>query len=207
MNDALKLLIFFIVFTLLFSIIKKYLTVKLERELVKLIMSRDYEKFDELINSKKVKYLIQPFNIDFMKLNSALMKDNKKEVDEMFDYFDNVRPNKKQQEAVFSRGFYYYLSREKYDKVEKYYNLLKNLKDENSMYEFDRAYDTYAKKGFKYLENTLEELKAAPDYVKPALEGLISTMYENKKDKKMAKEYADKVLKHVEDKKAENKIN
>ena len=39
-----------------------------------------------------------------------MLKGNKKEIDRMFDHFDNVKPNKSQKEAVYGKGFYYYLS-------------------------------------------------------------------------------------------------
>ncbi len=198
MNDALKLLIVVIIFSIVMAVVRKYSSAKLEKQLVKLLVDKDYEGFEELIDSKKVRNLILPFNIDFMKLNVAMIKEDKKEIDEMFEKFDYVKPSKAQKEAVYVKGFYYYLSNENYEKVEKYHNLLSKLKSEESMYEYDRAYDIYVKKGSRYLEETLEELKTAPDYYKPVLEGLISSMYENKNDEKMAKMYADRVLKHME---------
>ncbi len=198
MNDALKLLIVVIVFSVVMAIVKKYSSSKLEKQLIQLLADKDYKGFDELINSKKVKNSIPPFNVDFMKLNVAILKEDKNEIDRMFESFDYVRPNKAQKEAVYVKGFYYYLSNEKYDKVEKYYKLLAELKSQESMYEFDRAYDVYVNKGCRYLEETIAELNTAPDYYKPALAGLISSMYENRKDEKMAKKYADKVLEHLE---------
>ncbi|MGI6608664.1 MAG: hypothetical protein ACOX1F_06825 [Erysipelotrichaceae bacterium] len=199
MNDTLKFLIVVIVFSIILSIIRKYISTKIEKQLVTLVIDRDYQGFDELINSKKVKYFIRPFNIDFMKLNVALLKEDKKQVDDMFDRFDKVRPNKVQKEAVYAKGFYYYLTDGKYDKVEKYYELLQELNIVKNMNEFDRAYDVYVKNGSKYLEETLEELKTAPDFSKPVLEGLISKMYENRNDERMAKKYADKALRHMEE--------
>ncbi len=199
MNDTLKLLIVVIVLSIVIAIVKKVSSAKLEKQLIQLVVDQDFEGFEELVNSKKARKMIPPFNLDFIKLNVAMLKGNKKEIDRMFDHFDNVKPNKSQKEAVYGKGFYYYLSIEKYDKVEKYYNLLVKLENVKSMREFDRAYDTYVKNGHKFLAETLEELKTAPDFSKPVLEGMISRMYENKKDEKMAKKYADRAIRHMEE--------
>lgn len=105
----------------------------------------------------------------------------------MFDYFDTVKPSRLQKEAVYTKGFYYYLTNERYDKVEKYYNLLQTVQTKKPNFEVERAYDVFVKNGHQYLEQTLEELKTAEDFAKPVLEGLIARMYENKKDSRMAK--------------------
>ncbi|HPW53919.1 MAG TPA: hypothetical protein PK631_06050 [Erysipelotrichaceae bacterium] len=199
MNDSLKIMIVMIVLSIVITIITKYITVKLERQLIDRIVKKDYQGFDELIKSKKVRYLIKPFNVDFMKLNVAILKEDKKQTDEMFDYFDTVKPSRLQKEAVYTKGFYYYLTNERYDKVEKYYNLLQTVQTKKPNFEVERAYDVFVKNGHQYLEQTLEELKAAEDFAKPVLEGLIARMYENKKDSRMAKKYADQAMRHMEE--------
>lgn len=197
MNDALKLTIIAIGFSLVFTIITKILTTKLEKQLVSLIINKDYDGFDKLIDSIKTKYLLRPFNIDFMKLNVALLKLDIDQIDAMFNYFEEVRLNKTQKEAVSIKGFYYYLSIENYGKVKKYYNYIKQLKNDESSYEFDRIYDVYVKNGCEYLQETLKELETANELVKPVLEAMISKMYENKNEDKLAQEYADKAKKHL----------
>lgn len=199
MNDSLKIMIVMIVLSIVITIITKYITVKLERQLIDRIVKKDYQGFDELIKSKKVRYLIKPFNVDFMKLNVAILKEDKKQTDEMFDYFDTVKPSRLQKEAVYTKGFYYYLTNERYDKVEKYYNLLQTVQTKKPNFEVERAYDVFVKNGHQYLEQTLEELKTAEDFAKPVLEGLIARMYENKKDSRMAKKYADQAMRHMEE--------
>ena len=197
MNDALKLTIIAIGFSFVFTIVTRVLTVKLEKELVNLIITKDYDGFYKLIDSKKTKYLLRPFNIDFMKLNVALLKSDVEQIETMFNHFEKVRLNKVQKEAVYIKGFYYYLSIENYDKVKKYYGYIKQLINDESIYEFDRIYDVYIKNGCEYLQDTIKELETANELVKPVLEAMISKMYENKGDSKLSQEYADKAKKHM----------
>ena len=198
MNDALKLTIIAIGFSFVFTIVTRVLTVKLEKELINLIITKDYDGFYKLIDSKKTKYLLRPFNIDFMKLNVALLKSDVEQIETMFNHFEKVRLNKVQKEAVYIKGFYYYLSIENYDKVKKYYGYIKQLINDESIYEFDRIYDVYIKNGCEYLQDTIKELETANELVKPVLEAMISKMYENKGDSKLSQEYADKAKKHME---------
>lgn len=47
MNDALKLLIVVIIFSIVMAVVRKYSSAKLEKQLVKLLVDKDYEGFEE----------------------------------------------------------------------------------------------------------------------------------------------------------------
>ena len=96
--------------------------------------------------------------------------------------------NKLQKEALYKRGFYYFLSEEDKENTRVYYDLLKdlNIRDQETL---DVMYDTYILKGYKYLDQIQKQCNEAEGDGKMALYALLSDMYHNKGDEDKAREY------------------
>lgn len=167
-------------------------------ELTDLMMSGKFDEFDEKINTKKARRLILPFNVDFMKLNSAIMKGDQKAAESCFERFEQVRLNTEQKSAVYIRGFYYYLGLEDLKKAEVYYRKLAENRKEDCNEEIERLYDTYVLGGIKYLRQTEEAWENASENEKPTLEALLIKLYENKGDSEKAEEFAKKFKSHFD---------
>ncbi len=166
-------------------------------KLTDLLIKKDFRTFDQKIESRLVKLVISPFNIDYMKLNEALIKDDHKEVDKAFKVFDSRKLNDRQKEAVYYNGFYYYLAKENKDMTTKYVDrLLKldHLKDDVKK-EIKISYDINILGHYDLLDETLKKLETEKD---PQLiikyELMIAKMYANKGEDDKAKEYMDRFL-------------
>ena len=152
------------------------------------ISKRDFESFEKLIDDDQTKRLFPIYNRNFMKLNEAFMKDDRKAIKEAFESFSGLRMNKMQKEALYKRGFYYYLSAKDKANTKEYYDLLLELgvPDEEMI---RVMYDTYIEKGYAYLERILEECGKAEGDDKMPYYALLADMYRNKGEEEKAKEY------------------
>lgn len=187
-------------FTIITPFVEGRMRKKLLDELAELLMSGRLDEFDQIANTKKAKRLIRPFNLDFMKLNGAIMKGNKEEIEACLDRFENVRLNTEQKSAVYNRAFYYYLTNAETEKAETYYKRIAENRKEDLNDEVERLYDTYVLGGFKYLQQTEEAWEQASENMKPTLEALLAKMYENKGDIKQAEKYTELLKKRFEQK-------
>lgn len=186
------------VIMLIMPVIEGKMRKNLMNELADLMMTGKFAEFDEKINLRKTRRLIRPFNLDYMKLNCAIMKGDQEAVEKCFDRFDQVRLNTEQKSAVYMRGFYYYLALEDLKKTELYYKKMAENREEDCNEEIERLYDTYVLGGIKYLKQTEEALKQASENEKPALEALLVKLYENKGDSKLAEEYEKRFKSHFD---------
>lgn len=186
------------VIMLIMPLIEGKMRKNLMNELADLMMTGKFAEFDEKINLRKTRRLIRPFNLDYMKLNCAIMKGDQEAVEKCFDRFDQVRLNTEQKSAVYMRGFYYYLTLEDLKKTELYYKKMAENRVEDCNEEIERLYDTYVLGGIKYLRQTEEALKQASENEKPALEALLVKLYENKGDSKLAEEYEKRFKSHFD---------
>lgn len=158
--------------------------------------NKDYAAFDELIDSKEVRRYFPAFNTAFMKLNEAMYKEDMKQIEKAFDSFD-MPMNKAQKEALYKKGFYYYLSIEDKDRTRDYYEHLKELKvsDQQSL---DMMYDTYILKGYRYLDQIIDHIKDLSEEKQMPFFALLSDMYRNKGENEKADEYEKKVMEYTE---------
>lgn len=156
-------------------------------QLSSFLAKKDFVSFDELIDSSETKKLFPVYNIAFLKLNEAMLKEDKKAIDQAFDSFD-MRMNNAQKEALYKKGFYYYLGLEDRAKTRVYYDLLKELKvkDEKML---DVMYDTYIDKGYQFLEDVKTLADQMKDEQKMPYYALLADMYRNKGDEDEAKKY------------------
>ncbi len=167
------------------------------------LLQENFDKFDRQIKRWYIKIFIQPFNVDFLKLNRAILSGDKEMTDEMFEHFDHVNLNENQKEQVYYRAFQYYVTEGNRKMSDKYYDLIKDLSNEDMINYVDRLYDVYVRKGWKYLDDMIEEVEEEGyDLTKDQqLEhySMISTMYDNKGDKKNADKYMDKITSEFDD--------
>lgn len=108
-------------------VIPKRMRSQLAEQLSSALLKRDFIQFDQLIEKRAVRFVFDPFNVDFMKLNAALVKGDPIEIDQRFAGFDQCRLSDKQKEAVYYNAFYYYVSRKDKARVKQYGNQLLNL--------------------------------------------------------------------------------
>ena len=171
---------------------------RIEKKLVSLLGNRQFKEFEELADRPETERYVRPYNLDVLRLNEAMMKKDAKLIDKAFAHFDEVRLNSEQKEAVYSQAFDYYLATGDKKKTRKYHKAIMemNPKDPSLKNSIDRMYDIYAKDGYRYLEDTLEELEQVNEDAVPILEGMIASMYKNKGDQEKYQEYKSASEKH-----------
>lgn len=164
---------------------------------------KEYDAFDALIDDPQTRKLVPAFNVQFMKLNKEMMKEDGKAVDEAFKGF-GMNMNAAQKEAVYKRGFYYYLSLEDEEQTRTYYDLLKELKP-SDMQMLDVMYDTYILKGSRFADLMIGEAEKASEENRIPIYALLADMYHNAGDEEKASEYEKIVTDYTEKLKAEKK--
>ena len=165
---------------------------KLLDQMMQALAQGDYDAFDELAASEEARRLIPLYNISFMKLNEALMKNDPEQIEEALGSFKG-RMNDAQKDALYRKAFYYYVSVKDKEKAKEYYDLLKDLNTGNRT-PLDVMYNTYIEEGSMYLDRTLEEIdKLTTEEEKLPYYALICDMYTNAGDTDKAKEYEELV--------------
>lgn len=172
---------------LLINFGRKYIQKTTSKKLTEYLFRGDFDNFEKLINKWYTKYLVHPFNIDFLKLNEALMKNNKKEIEKCFETFENTTITDKQKQAIYQKAFFYYLQEEDNTKLKKYYKLIKNLEDKTLFNNVDDIYRIVVEKDDSLLDKYLNVFKQNKENSMAAY--LLYKIYTNKANKKKAEEY------------------
>lgn len=174
----------------LFSLIGQKIVLSiLTRKVGRLLLQERYDELDRLLNSRMAKILMDPFNIDYIKLNQAFMKNNEKEIDDCFRRFDQVRLNAKQKSEVCNKAFYYYTAKKDAALSKKYGNYLIGLtEDAKIKADIKKYYQICIEDSYEYLEEYLRKVEAN-EGEKAKNEFLISRMYQNMGDMAKAKDY------------------
>lgn len=95
-------------------------------------MAEDEQTFNNLIDSNPVKFLFEPFNREYMRMNYYIAHDNFNKIQEQAVLMEkNMRTAKKQKLAILQMLFQYYLSKENKTKTREYQKKLNEFFDEN----------------------------------------------------------------------------
>ena len=125
---------------LLINFGRKYIVKYVSSNLTDYLYNGDFDNFEKLINKWYTKYLIHPFNIDFLKLSEALIKQDSKQIEKCLEVFENTTITDKQKQAIYQKAFFYYLQEDNHTKLKKYYKLIKNLEDKTLFNNIDDIY-------------------------------------------------------------------
>lgn len=166
-------------------------------EMVALLNEKNFDEFDRLIDSRLVKLVFDPFNVDYIKLNGCIYKQDKKAIDNAFLRFDQVKLTALQRDDIDLKAFNYYLSEGNVAKVHKYYKNIKDSSSNKMKKEVHRLYDIYIEKGSKYLDELIEETAALDERYKSSNELLISAIYGNLKNTEKEREYRELAERHL----------
>ena len=171
-------------------------------KLADLLMKGEIQEFEAMTERKDVKRLVPPFNLDFMKLNRAMLSGDKKKTIEAFDTFKDKKLNDAQKREIATRGFNYFLT-EKNDKRVAYYkdqiNSLADTKDNIALKEeVNNYYDICIDKKTGKLNELLRKNDEMEEKYRGVNEFLIATIYENKGDMEKKEEYLALSRQHME---------
>lgn len=165
--------------------------------MVTLLNDKRFSEFDQMMEKKIIKIVFNPFNIDFIKLNSYLIRKDTNKIDNAFSHFDSVRLSSKQRDEVDLKAFNYYLCNDE-KKAKKYYQNIQKSKTNPMKQDVERLYDIYIRKSDRYLQTLLKETETLEDQYKSANELLISEIYKNLGDINKQLEYKELAEKHLD---------
>ena len=198
MNNKYLIIAIVVVIGIVIATIISYLKKSIYRKMLIAMQMGDHDSFMELTNKKSTQFLYSMMWIDSMRLEEAIMRNNKKDVAHYLDNLSKQRLSEKNAEKVYGQAFNYYLSISDTVMCTKWYEKIKELKNDRFKREFDRSYNIYVEKGYKYLEDMLNEI----EYMEPSKAGiheyLISLMYANKGDAANARKYKQLSKEHLQ---------
>ena len=181
---------------LLINFGRKYIVKYVSSNLTDYLYNGDFDNFEKLINKWYTKYLIHPFNIDFLKLSEALIKQDSKQIEKCLEVFENTTITDKQKQAIYQKAFFYYLQEDNHTKLKKYYRLIKNLEDKTLFNNIDDIFKIVVDKDVTllskyeniYNENNNNSMAAY----------LLYNIYKNLDDSKKANKYLERFNELVE---------
>lgn len=193
-----KRIIIILITTFLTLVIFWFLRNFYYRKLINLITENKIKEFEKAIDTFYCKVLLSKYVRYFLKLEVSFITNNHQNVLDILPQFENMFLTNKAKNSVFSKAFSYFVSIEDKEKARYYCDYInKNIKNNKVKSEVNRVCDTFVNDGYKYLEEMLMETEKMPEIYRGPNEYVISRMYQNKKDYKMAKEYSDLSKSHI----------
>ncbi|MBQ4253382.1 MAG: hypothetical protein II712_01000, partial [Erysipelotrichaceae bacterium] len=185
--------------TSIFQAYQKKQTNKYATMLADLLYKQKFREFYQLLEDKKVKRSVPPFNIDFMKLNAAVMQKDPGKIKEALERFEHVRLNNKQKQAVYINAFNYFVYQDDKKQAKYCYEKLQGLSFPERP-EIERIYNTFIEEKADYLDEVLEDYNDAEGDEKIGYLPMLIQIYQNLGDKQKAKEYGDILKDYLKEK-------
>lgn len=168
---------------------RKYARSVVEKNLMGLIINGKFDEFDSYVESKEVKSSIPTFNIEYIKMNAAIMQNNSKKIEESLETLRGMKMKEAQKCEVYLNGFNYYIDKNDAKKASEYKKLFLNVtKDQNKIKYVNYLYDAKINKSNKYLDEMLKDVESG-NKVEPTSYLIIAEMYKNIKDIKNENKY------------------
>ena len=94
---------------LLLYILRAVLGKFYRNQLVYCVQQGDLNLYNEIAESKMARMLVPPYNIHYMRLNLYMAQENKKGINEEFDFLLNLKMGKQKRRDIVIKGFNYYV--------------------------------------------------------------------------------------------------
>ncbi|MBR2792591.1 MAG: hypothetical protein IKE12_08030 [Erysipelotrichaceae bacterium] len=169
-----------------FYFLKRYYVNKLANVLV----NGNSQEFERLVQNRFVRYIVPPFNREYMELNNYIATGNDKKTREMFETFRTRTLNNAQKKAVDVQGFNFYLTSKDASNTRYYLDELGKLDmDEKNMTTMKRLYSIIIENDRKMLDRIVEETERMTGEEKLDNQLLLAQVYANLDDKENAEKY------------------
>ena len=163
------------------------------------IQLRDHKGFENLCENRFTKFLFPEMYLDSLRLDEAMIRNNKSDVESCLERLTIAKLSEKDKEKVYSQAFNYYLSCGDEKNCREWLNRIEGLQNERLIQETRRTFDIYIEKGYKYLDEMLQETSEMEPSKAYVNEYLISLMYRNRNDKINAGKYEALAKQHLEE--------
>lgn len=185
----------------IYQLNRRYKRGLIQNKLMQLLMNGSFKEFEEYADSFEVKTNVKPFNLEYIKMNAAIMQSDSNKLEKSFNKLLNMKMNDEQREEVYLNCFNHYIDKNDSKKARQFKELLiKNSRNSSLKTYVQRVYDVKIEHSFKYLDEMLNEL-SNKDINKATHYLLIAEMYKNKNDNEKAAEYYNLYNEYMESKK------
>ncbi len=200
MNDHTKtFLIVAVVFSFLFMLLLKLLKEWKMRQLIQCLQKKDIVRFNKIVYSKIIKFLFPPYNIEYLKLNSALLENNKKEINKQFEKMFKYRLSHMQKKDLLMKAFNYYITIGDDKHAKKVLNIIMQTDDDDLKKETEMLYKILFENSSEYIDAMLKTLCDASEQDRPFVEYLLYHQYKNMNDKENSSLYKEKYIQHAKE--------
>ncbi|MEG0576611.1 MAG: hypothetical protein RR500_01985 [Bacilli bacterium] len=189
-----------IIFTIVLAtiyVLRILLTSYYQKQFVRVLETVNEEEFNELYNNKIVKYVIPPFNLEYMKLNLYLIENKKKQIDSQFEFLLSMKKSKMQDKEIMVKSFNYYVKLRDKKRCSGLLIKIKECGDQKTIEESVLLYDIYILQKSSHIEKLLENLEDMSLTQRSINEYLIALQYENEKEMVLSKKYFDLSKEHI----------
>lgn len=200
MNDHTKtFLIVAVIFSFLFMLLLKLLKEWKMRQLIQCLQKKDIARFNKIVYSKIIKLLFPPYNIEYLKLNAALLGNNKKEINKQFEKMFKYRLSHIQKKDLLMKAFNYYITIGDNKHAKKVLNIIMQTDDNDLKKETEMLYKILFENSNEYIDTMLENLCEASEQDRPFIEYLLYHQYKNMNDEENASFYKEKYKQHAKE--------
>lgn len=176
----------------------RYRLKKYSNQLTELLLKGRYEEFCRLSEMEQVQKSIPAFNLDYMRLNAAIMNDDDKRTDQLFAKFRKLSLPDSCKQLVYMRCLGYYLSKDDQKKIMQSVAEIHELNGyEETKKQADMAVRIVRDKSSQDLEDLLNRLNDSQNRQKAMDALLVSMIYANEGDEENSRKYrslADEML-------------
>ncbi|MDO4466432.1 MAG: hypothetical protein Q4C49_05425 [Bacillota bacterium] len=166
------------------------------KRLVTYLQEGKLEEFHKEIDSQSIKFLFPKISVLDMKLNAAIVEQNKKQTIAYLEQICAMPLPNSQKEIYYMKAFNFFVGISDKKNCKLYLDKINQLPNERLKQEANRVYNIYILKNDKYLKDLLEELEEMEDSQKGVNEFLISIIYKNMKDFEKAEYYEELSKEH-----------
>lgn len=186
---------------LLLYILRAVLGKFYRNQLVYCVQQEDLNLYNEIAESKMARLLVPPYNIHYMRLNLYMVKENKKGIDEEFDFLLNLKMGKQKRQDIVIKAFNYYVKEKDSNHSKPLLEEMRTFMDDNSRRQYEMLYDIYILKKSCYIDELEKGVESdqLPMAQKAIYEYLIALQYENRSQPKLAKEHEERSAAYLQE--------
>lgn len=183
------LAVFIIAVMILFTYGKR---VQMDR-LAVLLQCGEFEQFDRVVNSFLSKLLVRHYDLEYVKLNSYIVRKDKENTDRQFDFLLKLSQSAEKRNNLIVRAFEYYVYENDRIRSEEYLKeIQKNFSEEYTEY-FSREFDILINRSTDYIEELELEADKYEGQRKMVTLYLLKLSFENNHNSKKAQEIENQI--------------
>lgn len=177
------LIVVIFIISIAYNIYFKYKQKKLNAYVLKALLEKNYSKFDSVINTKVAKKYIPQFNLNFLKFNSYILRDDKNQADSIFDSSITKKMTNQQKLSFYSRAISYYIDINDKKRSKKCYDVILSIKgyDKEKLY-LKMLYDVMVLNDISYQKEIEKKIDNDDDQEKAVDYHLLAHIYKVEKD-------------------------